>query len=124
MSRFTMLIVLSFLWGVPAFAQFEINPDHFDAEAQKPPRQQAKAKAKITPVNKAARSMAAARADQGKKGQTTWISSQQPDVGSLQPASATAGKTPNSAASTSSTRRRLRKTKTVSSLQLAQGSVA
>lgn len=50
MSVPKILIVLSFLLGVPAFAQFEIAPDHFDAVAQTPPANQIKAHNKIKAV--------------------------------------------------------------------------
>jgi hypothetical protein len=124
MSRFTMLIVLSFLLGVPAFAQFEINPDHPDADGQKLPAQQAKAKAKIRLAGKAATSAAAARANRGKQGQATGTSSQQPGAPSLESANAGAGKTANSGGSANSTKRRLKKTRALSSLQTARENVA
>jgi len=50
MSVSRVLVFLSFLLGVPAFAQFEIAPDHFDADAQKPPAHQVKAQTKIKAV--------------------------------------------------------------------------
>jgi len=53
MSVSRVLVVLSFLLGVPAFAQFEVAPDHFDAVGQKSTAQQVKAHTKIKAVQTA-----------------------------------------------------------------------
>ena len=49
MSVHRVLIILSFLLGVPAFAQFEIAPDHFGT-VETPPANQVKAHNKIKAV--------------------------------------------------------------------------
>jgi hypothetical protein len=94
MSGSKALVVLCFLLGVPAFAQFEISPDHFDGDAQKPPAQHSRLHVKVNPATRRAASRANARK-------------------TVQPPPARAGKV----ASTESSRKSLQKTRTVSALQ-------
>jgi hypothetical protein len=122
MSRSKMLIILSFLLGAPAFAQFEVSPDHFDEDAQKAPAQQAKAKTKIKLARQTPTSSVAA-AQQPTQGQATVPTAQQQAVPVLQPA---AGSKRNAGFATAarSSRRRLQRSKTVSSVQPDGKSVA
>lgn len=119
MSKSKVLIIFGFLWGASALAQFEVAPDHFDAEAQKRPAQRARAKTKAKPADQATPSVAAA-AQPGKQGQATAISRKRQGGRSLQLAGASAGQPVGSGASSNSPRKRLQKTTTVSSLQLAR----
>ncbi|HWX56364.1 MAG TPA: hypothetical protein VN176_17375 [Verrucomicrobiae bacterium] len=122
MSSSKMLIILSFLLGVPAFAQFEVSPDHFDEDAQKPPAQQAKARTKIK-LTRQTTTSAVAPAQQRTQGQATVTTAQRESVPALQPA-AGAKRNTSIAASTRSGRKRLQKPKTVPSLQPVGKSVA
>jgi hypothetical protein len=121
MSRFTLLIIVSFVLGVPALAQFEVAPDHFDGDAQKPPAQQAKAKAKSKTTGQVTTSAAATGAQQGKQGQATGTSSKQ-TVAPLHSAGANTGRAASYGASTTSHKKHLRKTRTVSTLHSARKS--
>lgn len=94
MSGSKALVVLCFLLGVPVFAQFEISPDHFDADAQKPPAQHSRLHVNVSPATK----RAASRANVRK---------------AVQPPPGRAGKV----ASTGSGQKSLQKTRTVSVLQ-------
>ena len=110
MSVSRVLVFLSFLLGVPAFAQFEIAPDHFDAEAQKAPTRQVRTQTKIKAVQ------TAIIADNGQQTPATAKGSQQQVLPSLQAANAgprrVSGKT-----SVVSRKKTALKARTVSALQ-------
>jgi len=108
MSVSRVLVVLSFLLGVPAFAQFEIAPDHFDADAQKPPAHQVRTQTKIKAVQ------TAAVAQQGQ--QTPATRSQQHVLPPLQAANAGPRKV-SGGTSVVSRKKTALKARTVSALQ-------
>lgn len=108
MSVLKVLIVLGFLLGVAAFAQFEIAPDHFDAVAQNAPAHQVKAHKKIKAVQTA---VIAGNGQQGLPGATAGK-----EVSSLQAVNAGSRKS-SGKTSVASRRKPAPKTRTVSVLQ-------